>query len=102
LAGTKKTMNIALLLLVCNLLKAGLKSKTSDRHVASIAAYQNVEDALIKVERIDSPILVLSGGSDEMWPANEMAVNICERANLNKKVANCSISSLLAILIAYY
>jgi len=73
-----------------NLLKAGLKSKTSDRHVASIAAYDNVENALIKVEKIDFPILVLSGGRDDMWPANEMAANICERANLNKAVANCT------------
>jgi len=73
-----------------NLLKTGLKDKTSDRHIASIAAYNNVEKALINVEKIDSSILVLSGGRDDMWPANEMAANICERANLNQKVANCT------------
>jgi len=73
-----------------NLLKTGLKDKTSDRHIASIAAYDNIESALIKVEKIKSPILVLSGGRDDMWPANEMATNICVRANLNKKVANCT------------
>jgi len=73
-----------------NLLKTGLKDKTSDRHIASIAAYDNVEKALIKVEQIDSPILVISGGRDDMWPANEMAANICKRANLNKKIENCT------------
>jgi len=73
-----------------NLLKAGLKDKTSDRHIASIAAMHDIEKALIQVENIDSPMLMLSGGRDDMWPANEMAANLCERANATKKKVICA------------
>ena len=64
--------------------KAGLREKTSDRHIASIANMKNIEQALIPVENINFPILLLSGGQDDMWPAKEMAQNVCERATSAK------------------
>lgn len=38
-----------------------------------------VTRASIPVERIDCPLLVVSGDADEMWPASEMSESIIER-----------------------
>lgn len=38
-----------------------------------------VENAAIKVERIQGPVLLASGHDDEIWPAEEMADAICSR-----------------------
>jgi len=38
-----------------------------------------VTQASIPVERIDCPLLVVSGDADEMWPASEMSDSIIER-----------------------
>jgi dienelactone hydrolase len=38
-----------------------------------------VTQASIPVERINCPLLVVSGDADEMWPASEMAESIIER-----------------------
>ena len=36
-------------------------------------------DAIIKVEKIGGPVLLISGGNDEMWPSEKMADLIMER-----------------------
>lgn len=38
-----------------------------------------VEKAEIRVERIEAPILFVSGNDDQMWPASEMAVALARR-----------------------
>lgn len=50
-----------------------------------------VEKATIKVEKINGPILLLSGKSDEVWPSAQMAIMIEDRLkafNLGHKVQN--------------
>ena len=38
-----------------------------------------VEQAEIRVERIEAPILFVSGNDDQMWPATEMAAALMRR-----------------------
>jgi dienelactone hydrolase len=45
---------------------AGLKSKEA-------------EQAAIPVEKINGPILLISGGKDQMWPSTQMSLAIMER-----------------------
>ncbi|MCJ8268131.1 MAG: hypothetical protein MJK04_01895, partial [Psychrosphaera sp.] len=71
------------------LIKAGIDAATTNRHIASIANMTDLDKALIKVEKIKSPMLLLSGGRDIMWPANGMAANVCKRANADKKKVLC-------------
>ncbi|QNL22200.1 hypothetical protein HZR84_09700 [Hyphobacterium sp. CCMP332] len=50
-----------------------------------------VEKATIKVEKINGPILLLSGKSDDVWPSAQMANMIEDRLkafNLGQKVQN--------------
>lgn len=50
-----------------------------------------VENASIKVEKINGPILLFSGNNDEVWPSTQMADMIEERLkqfSLNNKVQN--------------
>lgn len=42
-----------------------------------------VENASIKVERIQGPMLLASGDNDEIWPAGKMADDICMRLKEN-------------------
>ena len=53
----------------------------SNRHAASLTNTEAVGEALIGVENIYAPILLLSGGMDDVWPATEMASKICARVN---------------------
>ncbi len=71
------------------LMMAGL-NKFIDWHTASLINAKAVEKALIKVEKIQSPILLLSGGQDLSWPANRMAAAVCKRANSIKNEALCT------------
>ena len=50
-----------------------------NRHQASLTNEASVKNALIKVENINMPTLLLSGGKDQSWPSSEMAWDICER-----------------------
>ena len=43
-----------------------------------------VRKASIQVEKINGPILLLSGKSDEIWPSAQMADAICERLKKKK------------------
>lgn len=43
-----------------------------------------VEKALIKVENINGPILLVSAKKDEMWPSTEMSNEIIERLKANQ------------------
>jgi len=63
--------------------KAGL-GKLSNMFVTSIGNATNVEDALIKVENIKAPTLLVSSSNDYVWPSNEMASFICEKMNVNE------------------
>lgn len=49
----------------------------NDLYTASLAQVDAVARARIPVEDIAGPILLLSGGLDEIWPANRMAANVC-------------------------
>ena len=51
----------------------GDNSAIYDIHVASLRARSRVAEALIPVERIGGPVLLLSGGDDRLWPAGRMA-----------------------------
>ena len=59
------------------------KLSINNRHAASLTNASAVRDALIKVEHIKSPILLLSGGEDKSWPSEEMANDICKRVGNN-------------------
>ena len=60
--------------------KAGL-FKLHHLFAASIGNADNVEEALIKVENINSPTLLISASDDFVWPSNEMASFICSKIN---------------------
>lgn len=68
---------------------AGL-NKFVDWHTASLINSEAVEKALIKVEKIRSPILLLSGGKDLSWPANRMAIAVCKKANAAQEEDLCT------------
>lgn len=53
----------------------------SNRHAASLTNNSAVEEARIKVENISGPVLLLSGSSDNNWPASSMGGEICETIN---------------------
>ena len=54
-----------------------------NRHAASLTNEAAVREALIKVENIKAPLLLLSGGQDQSWPATDMANEVCARASGN-------------------
>ena len=60
-----------------------------NRHEASLTNDVAVEKALIGVENISSPVLLLSGGQDKSWPAFEMGNKICERME-SFKAGSCT------------
>ncbi len=51
-----------------------------NRHEASLTNKQAVEAALINVNKIEVPMLLLSGGQDKSWPAADMAEVVCSHA----------------------
>jgi dienelactone hydrolase len=51
------------------------------RSLARAAAYP---DAVIPVERINGPVLLVSGADDAMWPSSMMAHQVIERLDANK------------------
>ena len=53
-------------------------------HEASLTNETAVKNALINVENIQSPILLLSGTADKAWPATSMGEKICARVNAIK------------------
>ena len=50
----------------------------------------DVDAARIKVENIQLPLLLLSGGNDQAWPSTEMATEICNRVGDNCSHINYS------------
>ncbi len=54
-------------------------TKLTDLYAASLEQEEFVTKARIRVEDIKGAVLLLTGGQDEIWPANEMAVNVCEK-----------------------
>jgi alpha-beta hydrolase superfamily lysophospholipase len=50
-----------------------------DLYEASLQQENAVVGATLNVEKIAGPVLLLSGGEDEIWPANDMAGTVCER-----------------------
>jgi len=61
----------------------------SNRHAASLTNRVAVEKALISVENIDAPILLMSGGNDTNWPASEMGTKICLTVYASNDNASC-------------
>ena len=53
----------------------------SNRHEASLSNGAAVENARIRVENINGPILLLSGDMDKNWPSSRMGTEICETVN---------------------
>lgn len=56
-------------------------SEYVDMFRQSLQQTEFVENAIIPVEKINGPILILSGQSDRMWPSSQMGENIIERLN---------------------
>jgi len=54
-------------------------TKLTDLYAASLEQEEFVTKARIRVEDIKGAVLLLTGGQDEIWPANEMAVSVCEK-----------------------
>ncbi len=52
-------------------------SNLNDLYSASLEQKNAVAAARIPVENIAAPVLLLSGGLDEIWPANRMAADVC-------------------------
>ena len=63
----------------------------TNRHAASLTNKVAVEKAIISVENIDAPILLLSGGMDSSWPATEMGTEICSRVNSSHNEKSCTL-----------
>jgi esterase/lipase len=61
----------------------------TDLYEQSLKNTNAVNKASIKVELIKSPILLLTGGLDEIWPANKMAIVVCDKVNLSNKKETC-------------
>jgi hypothetical protein len=53
----------------------------TNMHAASLTNEIAVENALIGVEHIVGPILLLSGGMDDAWPSSSMGDKICTTVN---------------------
>ena len=62
----------------------------TNRHAASLTNKVAVERALISVENIDAPVLLLSGGMDTSWPAAKMGAEICSTVNSTHDNQSCS------------
>jgi esterase/lipase len=54
----------------------------SNRHRASLTNKSAVAKAMIQVEKIKHPTLLLTGGKDRSWPAFEMATQVCSKINI--------------------
>jgi hypothetical protein len=63
----------------------------TNRHAASLTNNVAVEKALINVENIDAPILLMSGGLDTAWPATELGTKICSTVNSSHDVKSCTL-----------
>jgi esterase/lipase len=61
----------------------------TNRHAASLTNREAVKRALIGVENINAPILLMSGGMDAMWPASKMGAEICLTVNSSRHNASC-------------
>jgi dienelactone hydrolase len=66
---------------------SGVKiNKLIDLYKASLEQEELVNAAILSVEDITGPVLLLSGGKDEIWPASEMATVVCARMQEAKKL----------------
>lgn len=63
----------------------------TNRHTASLTNKVAVERALISVENINAPILLLSGGMDAAWPASKMGTEICSKVNSSHHDKSCTL-----------
>lgn len=54
-----------------------------DLYIKSLEQKEYIDEATIKVENINGPILMLSGEDDTMWPATTMCNDIVERLKEN-------------------
>ncbi len=62
--------------------------KLTDLYAASLKQTELVSRARIKAENINAPVLLLSGGQDEIWPAGAMADDVC--LSMKKAEKNCT------------
>jgi esterase/lipase len=63
----------------------------TNRYAASLTNKVAVEKALIGVENIDAPILLLAGGMDTSWPAAKMGTEICSTVNSSHDDESCTL-----------
>lgn len=60
-----------------------------DLHTASLKNKAAVKGATIQTQSILVSTLLLTGGQDQMWPSNDMAVSLCQRINAFKRYNPC-------------
>ena len=58
---------------------AGKPLSTLPIHLAGMKDLDAVEKAAIKVEEIDGPILLISGGKDEVWTSAKLSQMVIDR-----------------------
>jgi len=61
----------------------------ADLYEQSLKNNDAVSKAKINVESIKSPTLLLTGGLDEVWPAEKMAKFTCDKINLGHPIKTC-------------
>ena len=73
---------------------AGVGPSSSDRGISVLPIYDRglenvaaVDRAMIPIERVTGPVLLVSGGDDRMWPAERMCAMVVERAQRAGRVA---------------
>jgi hypothetical protein len=62
----------------------GFKNGWRELHELSLTQTDAVEKAMIKVEQINGPILILTGKEDKMWPSSQMGDMIIKRLQDHK------------------
>lgn len=62
----------------------GFKNGWRELHELSLTQTDAVEKAMIKVEQINGPILILTGQEDKMWPSSQMGDMIIKRLQDHK------------------
>lgn len=59
--------------------------RIAEFYEAGLAAYpEQIEAAMIRVETISGPVLLTSGGKDDIWPSNFMALELKNRFDKTK------------------
>ena len=62
----------------------------ADLYEQSLKNKDAVSNAQINVASINSPTLLLTGGLDEIWPAEKMAKFSCDKMNLGRQIKICN------------